>query len=175
MEGSPMPRCMAPMLRCRPAMLVVAAFLGWLLTLPAGAADLPQGPSVPFKTVIAGTTSHITEPTSVVVRDRAAWIALWRRHTGSDRGAPPPVEFARDMLVAVFGGASTEATTAGIARITREPIGLVVWYSVQATRPLPPGDLGTLRAPFHIVRLAQSTLPVTFSFLKTQPILRQQP
>jgi len=79
------------------------------------------------------------------------------------------------MVVAVFGGTSTEVTTAGIARITREPTGLVVWYSVQATRPLPPSDLGTARAPFHIVRLAQSTLPVMFSFLKTQPILRQQP
>lgn len=175
MEGSPMPRCTGLLRRCLAPMLVVAAFPGSLLTLPAVAADLPQGPSVPFRTVIYGTTSHITEPATAVVRDREAWIALWRRHTGSDRAAPPPVDFSRDMVVAVFGGTSTEVTAAGIARITREPAGLVVWYSVHATRPLPPGDLGTARAPFHIVRLAQSALPVAFSLLKTQPILRQQP
>jgi hypothetical protein len=175
MEGSPMPRRTALLRRCLAPMLVIAAFLGPLQTLRAGAADLPQGPSVPFKTVIAGTTSHITEPTTVVVRDRDAWIALWRRHTGRASGAPPPVDFSRDMVVAVFGGTSTEVTAAGIARITREPGGLVVWYSVHATRPLPPGELGTLRSPFHIVKLARSTLPVAFSFLKTQEILRQSP
>jgi hypothetical protein len=167
MEGPPMPRCIAPM-------LVIATFLGVLLTLPAGATDAPRGPSVPFKTVIAGTTSHITEPATVVVRDKAAWIALWRRHTGADHSAPPPVDFARDMVVAVFGGASTEATKAGIARITREPQGLVAWYSVQATRPGPPNG-GIASSPFHIVKLAQSTLPVTFYLLKTQEMLRQQP
>jgi hypothetical protein len=155
-------------------MLVIATFLGSLLTLPAGATDLPQGPSVPFKTVLAGTTSHIAEPATVVVRDQAAWDALWRRHTGTSHGAPKVIDFAKEMVVAVFGGTSTEATTAGIARITREPKGLVVWYSVQATRPGPPGE-GTARSPFHIVKLAQSTLSVTFYFLKTQEILRQQP
>lgn len=168
MEGSPMPRHVIPL-------LVIAAFMGSSLTRSAGSTDLPQGPSVPFTTVLAGTTSRIAEPATVVVRDKAAWIALWRRHAGADRGAPPPVDFSRDMVVAVFGGTSTEATTASIARITREPSGLVVWYSVQAIRPLPPGELGTARTPFHIVKLAQSTLPVAFTFLKTQPILRQQP
>lgn len=166
MEGSPMPRCIVPM-------LVIAGFLGSLL-IPAGASDFPQGPSVPFKTVIAGTTSHITEPATIVVRDKAAWVALWRRHTGSDHGAPPPVDFARDMVAAVFGGTSTEPTSAGIARITHEPTGLVIWYAVQVRRPGPPGE-STPRSPFHIVKLARSTLPVAFHFLKTQEILRQQP
>ena len=161
-----MPRCMVPM-------LVIAAFLGSFL-IPAGASDFPQGPSVPFKTVLAGATSHIMEPATMLVRDKAAWVALWRRHTASDHGAPPPVDFAHDMVAAVFGGASTEPTSAGIARITREPTGLVVWYTVEARRPGPPGESAP-RSPFHIVKLARSTLPVTFSFLKTQEILRHQP
>lgn len=167
MEGSPMPRRIIPL-------LVIAAFMGSSLTRSAGATDLPQGPSVPFTTVLAGTTSRIAEPATVVVRDKASWMALWRRHTGADHGAPA-IDFSRDMVVAVFGGTSTEVTTASIARITREPSGLVVWYSVQAIRPLPPGELGSARTPFHIVKLARSPLPVAFSFLKTQPILRQQP
>ena len=166
MEGSPMRQCIAPM-------LVITTVLGSLLALSAGATEWPQGPSVPFKTVVAGTTSHITEPATVVVRDKAAWSALWRRHIGAEHGALPPVDFTHDMVVAVFGGTSTEATRAGIARITREPTGLVVWYSVQATRP-GPGE-GTAHAPYHIVKLSQSTLPVAFHFLKTQEILRQQP
>ena len=167
MEGSPMPRCIAQM-------LVIVTLLGSLPALPAGATELPQGPSVPFKTILAGRSSHITEPATVVIRNKAAWIALWRRHTGTDHGMPPAVDFAHDMVAAVFGGASTEPTTAGIARITREPKGLVVWYSVQAHRPGPPGEV-TARSPFHIAKLARSTLPVTFYFLKTQEILRQQP
>ncbi len=167
MEESPMRRCIAPM-------LVITTFLGSLLTLSAGATELPQGPSIPFRTVLAGKTSHITEPATVVVRDKAAWIALWRRHIGAEHGAPPPVDFTHDMVVAVFGGTSTEATRAGIVRITREPTGLVVWYSVQATRPGPPGE-STAHSPYHIVKLTRSTLPVAFYFLRTQEILRQQP
>lgn len=167
MEGSPMLRHVIPL-------LVIAAFMGSSLTRSAGSTDLPQGPSVPFSTVLAGTTSRIAEPATVVVRDKAAWIALWRRHAGADHGAPPPVDFSRDMVVAVFGGTSTEATKAGIVRITREPRGLVVWYSVHASRPGPPGE-GPAQSPYHIVKLAQSTLPVAFYFLKTQEILRQQP
>lgn len=162
-----MPRCLA-------TVLLIVMLLGSRPVLTAGASGLPQGPSVPFKTVLAGTTSHITEPATVVVRDNAAWIALWHRHTGANHGMPPAVDFAHDMVVAVFGGASTEPTAAGVARITREPKGLVVWYSVQATRPGPP-ESGTVRSPFHIVRLARSALPVTFYFLKTPEILRQRP
>jgi hypothetical protein len=170
-----MPRCVRPHVVRRATILTIAAFLGSLLTLPVGATQVPHGPSVPFTTVLAGTTSEITEPTTVVVRDKAAWVALWRRHTGARRDAPPAVDFAHEMVMAVFGGASTEPTTAGIVRITREPNRLVVWYGVQATRPLPPGDLGTVRSPFHIVKLPRSTLPVIFFFLKTPEILRQQP
>ncbi len=170
-----MPRRTRPCAVRRGATLVFATVLGLLLVHPAAATQVPNGPSIPFKTIVSGTTSQITQPTTVVVRDQAAWVALWRRHVGVHREAPPAVDFTHEMVIAVFGGASSEPTRAGIVRITREPNRLVVWYGVQATRPLPAGDVGPPRAAFHIVKLSRSSLPVAFSFVKTPEILRQQP
>lgn len=156
----------------RKAVLVFAAL--WVLAsasvLPAaGGAD---GPDVPFVTVATGRTSGIRQPHQAVIRERDAWLALWHRHAGSAAVAPP-VDFAREMVVAVFGGAAAGARTVTITRIARGPARLTVWYVTAERSPLPDEGGQTPAAPFHIVRLARSSLPVSFMQAKTFPVVPQ--
>ncbi|NEX63123.1 hypothetical protein [Noviherbaspirillum galbum] len=52
--------------------------------------------------------SAIGEKRTVVVRDAAAWTALWQQHAGSQSNAPAPaVDFSRRMVLAVFLGKET--------------------------------------------------------------------
>ncbi len=154
------------------AVLMLAVL--WVLT---GASVLPSasganGPDVPFVTVAAGRTSGIRQPLQVVIRERDAWQALWRRHAGSAAVAPP-VDFAREMVVAVFGGAAAGARTVTITRIARGPERLTVWYVTAERSPLPDEGGQTPAAPFHIVRLARSSLPVSFMQAKAFPVVPQ--
>jgi hypothetical protein len=65
---------------------------------------LPKsGTPVAFKEVVAETFSGIGTAREVVVKDAAAWAALWAEH--SKNGTPAPqFDFSRNMLVAVFAG-----------------------------------------------------------------------
>ncbi len=146
----------------------------WVL---AGASVLPaaagaDGLDVPFVTVAVGRTSGIHQPLQAVIHDRDAWLALWRRHAGA-AARVPPVDFAREMVIAVFGGAGAGARTVRITRIARGPERLTVWYVVAERRPLPDAGEQTPAAPFHIVRLARSSLPVSFMQAKTFPVVPQ--
>ncbi len=146
----------------------------WVL---AGASVLPaaagaNGLDVPFVTVAAGRTSSIRQPLQVVIRERDAWLALWRRHAGSAAVAPP-VDFAREMVIAVFGGTAAGARTVTITRIARGPERLTVWYVTAERSPLPEEGGQSPAAPFHIVRLARSSMPVTFMQAKAFPVVPQ--
>lgn len=57
-------------------------------------------------------TSAIAEKRTAVIRDDAAWNALWQEHVGQSRSAPlPPVDFSQRMVLAVFLG--RESVTCG--------------------------------------------------------------
>jgi len=79
------------------------------------------------------------------------------------RGArPPPVDFSRDMVVALFMG---ERGTGGyeieITRVERVESGLVVQY--RRTSPDPGAMLSqALSQPFHLVKLPRNDGPVIF-------------
>ena len=45
------------------------------------------------------------------------------------------MDFARDIVIAVFAGEFTEPAMIAITRIIREPHRLIVLYSVSPTRP----------------------------------------
>lgn len=64
-----------------------------------------------------GLPSSIDEPRTVVVRDADAWTALWAEHVKniSPPIAPPPVDFARYEVVAVFRqGVGIDLTIDGV-------------------------------------------------------------
>ncbi len=50
-----------------------------------------------------GESSGITALRFAVIRDAAAWAALWTEHAGG--GTPPAVDFAREMVVGLWLGA----------------------------------------------------------------------
>lgn len=65
---------------------------------------LPKsGTSVAFKTIVSDSFSNIETAREVVIKDAAAWSALWAEHSNT-RIAAPEVDFSRNMLVAVFQG-----------------------------------------------------------------------
>ena len=143
-----------------PALAVL--FVTFVLTLAAGGAAME--PSLLFATLTAGDRSAIQTPTQVVVRTAAEWQTLWRRHTAAltEVPAPPRVDFTREMVIAVFAGRVESSTRMSILRITREANRLVVLVRMAETQP-GPEPVGTgVRTPFHIVRIARSSLPVVF-------------
>ena len=54
-----------------------------------------------------GSDSEVAEPGVTRVTDADGWATLWRRHQPGV--APPPVDFAQEMVVAVFTGAISKS------------------------------------------------------------------
>lgn len=150
--------------------------LSWIVLIvvfAASAAWAQESRSVPYSTITAGQNSEIKEPVTRVVRDRAAWLSLWRRHVDGSARPAPAVDFSRHMVIAVFAGES-EARKVTIASITREPGRLVVRFASGGERPLPDGP-APLASPFHMVWLTRSPLPVEFLRLKRFPVVVPRP
>jgi len=141
-----------------------------LVAIAGGSALAQVGPTVPFVTVVEGRASGVHEPAQVVIRDQAAWLALWRRHMGAVDGPFPVINFSRDMVMAIFGGESREQRRVTIRRIVREPDRLEVWYALVAVRPLPNAEEVAPMVAFQIVRLARSPLPVKFVQVKAPQV-----
>jgi hypothetical protein len=140
---------------------------------PAGAgAQISSDHPVPFVMVVEGKVSRVRVPERLVVRDDATWLTLWRRHAGPDSGPPPLVNFDRDMVIALFAGQASDSTVVAVTKIAATLDGLEVRYTLRETRPLLAGVADDSPAPFQIVRLARSSLPVRFVQLKTPPVLR---
>jgi hypothetical protein len=58
--------------------------------------------SVKVRTLDQTTRSGVNEARDVVVRDRAAWSALWAEHAGNAQ--LPEVDFDKQMVIGVFLG-----------------------------------------------------------------------
>ncbi len=156
----------------RKAALVFMVLVCAVLLASGGSArSAPNAPAVSFVTIASGRTSGILQPAQSVIRDRESWLALWRRHAGPAAPAPA-VDFSREMAIAIFAGASAAPRIVTIARIVREPERLTVWYVVRE-RPLTDTEGLKPTAAFHIVRLARSPLPVSFSAVKSFPVVPQ--
>lgn len=67
-------------------------------------AVVPAGPGqLVLRELERSTRSLVTQPRNVVVRDAAAFTALWAEHS-AERIAAPQVDFSRSMVIAVFTG-----------------------------------------------------------------------
>src|SRR5215470_9736911 len=139
----------------------VASFLLLLASCTACAATAA---TMPFSTLAKGLASGVAQPTQIVVRTQDDWAGLWSRHMRTQIAPPPPppVDFSRDMVVALFMG---ERPTGGYAievtRIERTDSGLSVHY--RTTRPDPAAmHAQALTQPFHLVSLPRTDGPVTF-------------
>jgi len=158
--------------RSLPALLCVM-LLALIVTHPGAPAGAEASQVVPYTVVETGRTSGIREPAQVVIRDAAAWTALWRTHAGPAGKPAPAVDFGREIIIALFAGDSPAPRTLTISRIVHESDGLTVWYILRDTGPLPDGGSPSRVAPFQIVRLTRLVAPVRFMRVKTPPIVPQ--
>jgi PrcB C-terminal len=118
---------------------------------------------LPLRTIALGSRSRVLEPLEIVARAPAEWAALWARH--SEPGVPlPPVDFAREMVVAVFLG--RRSTSDYQVRITSaDEVG--TGPDLEVTYREFDAAAGTVRRPvitmpFHIVALPRSAMSVRF-------------
>ncbi|MGH2376321.1 MAG: hypothetical protein ACRDIC_23025 [bacterium] len=149
--------------------ITITAMLS-ILCLGASFAQAQDGASVPFETIAAGRQTGVRDAARHVIRDQAAWVALWKRHAGT--GAAPAVDFARDMVIAVFAGESQVPRALSVRFITRDSGGLAVSYALGDARPIIDTEGLPMGNAFAIVRLPASPLPVRFLQVKTAPVVR---
>jgi uncharacterized membrane protein len=120
-------------------------------------------------TIAKGDGSAIVEPRRTVVRDGVEWRALWAAHAGPAVPAPA-VDFAADMVAAVFAG---ERPTPGydieIADTRRDGTELAI---IVNEVPPPAGLLAAqvIVSPFHIVQLPRHEGEVRFTEAPSTPL-----
>ena len=125
-------------------------------------------------TLAKGDSSEIVDPARHVVRDSAAWGALWSSHAGPG-SQPPHVDFATQMVVAAFAG---ERPTPGhgieIVGARRESASLAV--SVSEVQP-PRGMIAAqiIVTPFHLVTLPRYEGEVRFTDVPGSPFRQPDP
>ena len=105
-----------------------------------------------------GRTTGPSEPAPSIIKDSAAWAALWKKHAG---GQAPQIDFSKHMVIAVFQSLhSRGGGRVAISGITYEPARIVVAYSEKAqagTKPAAPG-----LPSYHMQLIERSDLPVVF-------------
>ncbi|HEU4936753.1 MAG TPA: protease complex subunit PrcB family protein [Vicinamibacterales bacterium] len=139
--------------------------------------------SAGITTVAKGHSSEIVDAARQVIRDPAAWQALWSAHAGSG-SEPPHVDFATEMVAAAFAG---ERPTPGheieIVEVRHGSASLAVLVrEVQPTRGTTAAQM--IVTPFHIVTLPRYEGDVRFTDTSGTPFrqtdneddtVRQQP
>jgi hypothetical protein len=128
------------------------------------AALMQASGSLPVRSIDRGVRSGIDAPEQVVVHTTQEWTELWRRH-GSSRPLPP-VDFDREMVVAVFAGTRPTAGYAVTITAARaQGDGLVVEYAVKAPSP---GSMTAqvLTSPYAIAALPRHAGGVRFEEMR---------
>lgn len=130
---------------------------------------------IAFITIARGGESGVRQPLQMVIRSEDAWQKLWQKHTsGLIRSTPSPVvDFSRDIVIGIFAGITDRYVEISVLQIAHRDGEVVVRVLIRRTVPGPSGGEGA-GAPFHIVRLPRSSLPVTFEWI-TRPDIYQPP
>jgi PrcB C-terminal len=128
--------------------------------LPAVLAVVMLQAAAPMRTIARGDQSGVDTARQVVVRTAAEWTALWRQHAPEQ--PPPAVDFAKEMIVAVFlGTRNTAGYSVEILGADAGQGSLTVRYRQRAPAP----DAITaqiITSPFHIVAIPKSSAEVKF-------------
>lgn len=134
-------------------------FAATLFALTLGACAVTPPAPLPLTELARGHYGPCTAARREVVRDAAAWSRTWTE-VQATRTAPPPVDFDGQLaLVACLGERRSGGHAIEIVSVEVTDTELIV--SVRVTSPAA-GAITTqaLTQPFHIVRVARSTLPV---------------
>jgi uncharacterized membrane protein len=118
--------------------------------------------TVPLSTVAQGSDSNVVTARRVIVRDAAAWSALWAEHAGS-ASEPPAIDFASRLVAAVFAGerpSPGHAIEIAEARTDAGGVTLVVREHAPARGMV---AAQVLVSPFHMVTLPRVDTEVRFA------------
>jgi hypothetical protein len=105
-----------------------------------------------------GRTTGPRETAPRIIKDSAAWDALWKKHAG---GQAPQIDFSKYMVIAVFQ--SQQSKSGGgvaISGIKYEPARIVVEYSEKAQADAKPAASGVPN--YYMKLIKRSELPVEF-------------
>jgi len=134
--------------------------------------SMAKSPDLQFTTLARGAFSTVREARQVVIRDQAAFKAVWAEmHAGrTPTPEPPVVEFATQTVVGVFlGTRRTGGYSVAIERIAREATsGAIVVFAVESTPPPGAMLIQALTQPFHLVTISASSAAVRFVLTKRQ-------
>lgn len=116
--------------------------------------------SVPSMALDYNKMSGVRTARDVVVRDKAAFAALWAEHAGTDAKAPE-VDFTKWMVIGVFIGPGDGCASTMIGSISRDDQQITVRHIDTVGGPT---VLCTkqLTSPGVLVAVEASNLPVTF-------------
>lgn len=116
------------------------------------------------RTIDKGAQSNVDDGLQTAPRGEAEWSALWRKHN-YNRPAPP-IDFSKEMVVAVFmGSRPTAGFAVEIVSATERDGKLVVAY--RETTPKPGAvSAQVLTAPYHIAAIPASSAALAFEKIK---------
>jgi hypothetical protein len=140
------------------------------MDVPADQAPRVEGDSIPLRRFGDDVAARIrfngglTERGEQVVRDPAAWSALWSRMTARQSPSPvPSVDFGSEMvLVAAMGQRSSGGYVVTIDRVDAGPGGLTVHVTHRAPGPRC-GTTAALTEPVDVARIPATSQPVRWS------------
>jgi len=125
----------------------------------------PSVSTVPFQTIAFGEESGVKSWQTLVLTEQEQWEELWKEHVSYTRHPPPmpQVDFAKEMVIAIFGGIQAEGSLLRITKVEKWRDRLVVHYTVDEPScskcSLPTGMV----QPFHIIKLERTDLPIVFA------------
>ncbi len=116
---------------------------------------------LPFENLTEAEYFRVQHPTTVAIKDDAAWNQLWEDYWTRQDSLPPAVNFEQDMVIAVFWGCGysgchwwVEAIEKIIIRSGRIEVHI---------GPLPfLGYCDMIVCPLQVVRMRKSDFPVVF-------------
>jgi hypothetical protein len=127
----------------------------------AGYAPYDSSSSIAIRRIGQWSTSSITTPARIVIRDDSAYARFWASLGGA--GSRPSVDFTHDLVIAVASGQqSTGGHSIAVDRVTRVGPGL----AVEVTETEPPKGCMTTQAmtqPVDVVVVAAADVK-TWSF-----------
>ncbi len=135
-----------------------------------GPPALADGDSVPLRRFGEDVHSRVrfngglAERGEQVVRDPAAWSALWRRMTaGQSPSSIPTVDFGGEMvLVAAMGLRSSGGYAVTIDRVESTAAGLTAYVTHQSPGPRC-GAITAVTQPVDVARIPRSDRPVRWN------------
>lgn len=147
---------------------VALSFLGGACLLvgatgcsPPLAATPGPGRPLPFDVLDSGSRSGVRDARQLAIRSEAEWRRLWQEHRPSG-SEPPPVDFGRQMVAAIFmGQQSTSGYSIRVTAVEWDGAGVTVVY---ATHTPPRGAMvaQVLTQPFEMIRIDRIGTPIQF-------------